>query len=108
LRFRSLAVLRQQLLAIRQPADASAIDPACIATAIAAIDRAAMFYPRRAMCLQRSAVLTWLLRRQGIAADLVLGCRHTPFYAHAWVEVDRTVVNDTLRVKQLYPEIERI
>jgi hypothetical protein len=75
---------------------------------LATIDRAAMFYPRKAMCLQRSAVATWLLRRNGIAAEMVIGCRHTPFYAHAWVEVDRVVVNDVARVRELYPEMERL
>ncbi len=75
---------------------------------LAAIDRAAVVYPRRAMCLQRSAVMTWLLRRHGIAADMVIGIRHTPFYAHAWVEVQGRVVSDAPQVKEWYPELERV
>jgi hypothetical protein len=78
------------------------------ARVLAAIDRAAMLYPSRAMCLQRSAVATWLLRRRHIPAQMVIGCRHTPFYAHAWVEVDGVVVNDRPLVREWYPEMERL
>lgn len=49
---------------------------------------AAAFYPRRALCLEQSLALCWLLRRNGIAAELRLGVQPRPFQAHAWVEVD--------------------
>jgi hypothetical protein len=75
---------------------------------LAAVERAAVYYPRRTMCLQRSAVLTWLLRKSGVPAELVIGCRHTPFYAHAWVEVAGQVVGDASRVRETYQEMERI
>jgi len=75
---------------------------------VAAVDRACVYYPRRAMCLQRSAVMTWLMRRSRLPVDMVIGCRHTPFYAHAWVEMDGAVLNDRQAVKENYPEMERI
>jgi hypothetical protein len=78
------------------------------ASALAAIDRAAVFYPRRAMCLQRSTVLLWLLRSRDVPAQMVIGCRHTPFYAHAWVELGGVVINDREYVKQEYLELERV
>jgi hypothetical protein len=78
------------------------------ARALAAIDRAAVFYPHRAMCLQRSTVLLWLLRRRDVPAQMVIGCRHTPFYAHAWVERGGVVINDRDIVKQEYLELERV
>src|SRR5688572_27184444 len=48
-----------------------------------AVDRAAVWYPRRMRCLPRSVVATWLLRRRGVEATFVIGVRKIPFYAHA-------------------------
>src|SRR5271154_2998292 len=49
------------------------------------LNNAAVWYPRRAECLQRSAVLTCLLRRYGLPAQMVIGTQKLPFRAHAWV-----------------------
>ena len=48
-------------------------------------------------CLEQSLVLWWLLRRRGIEAVLRIGGRKDSqrFEAHAWVEVDSEVLNDT-------------
>jgi len=48
-------------------------------------------------CLEQSLVLWWLLRRRGIAAELRIGARKEfdRFEAHAWVEVNTAVLNDT-------------
>lgn len=73
-----------------------------------AVTRAGVWYPRTALCLPRSAVATWLLRRRGIPAVMVIGVRKMPFYAHAWVEVDGVVVNDAPKVQTLYPPIDRL
>ena len=53
-------------------------------------------------CLEQSLVLWWLLRRRGIAAELRIGARKEfeRFEAHAWVEVDSAVLNDTSAVHQ--------
>src|SRR5437660_8652155 len=59
-----------------------------------AVDEACVWYVRRVACLQRSVVATWLLRRHGLRAELVIACRPLPFESHAWVEVDGRVVND--------------
>jgi len=73
----------------------------------AMVDRAQMYYPKKAMCLQHSAVVTWLLRRRGVPAEMVLAaCDYLP-EAHAWVEVDREVVNDSAKVKESYRELYR-
>lgn len=44
----------------------------------------------RAKCLDQSLVLCWLLRRQGIDAQIVFGARKEDeqMEAHAWIEVD--------------------
>jgi hypothetical protein len=56
---------------------------------------AAAIYPGRALCLEQSLTLLYLLRRRGLNATLKLGARPQPFYAHAWVECDGEPVNDT-------------
>ena len=73
----------------------------------AMVDHAQMYYPKKAMCLQHSAVVTWLLRRRGVPAEMVLAaCDYLP-EAHAWVEVDGEVVNDSGKVKESYRELYR-
>lgn len=76
---------------------ASLIGPICNA-----VSRACVWYPAKTACLQRSAVTTCLLRSFGIPALMKIGVRSMPFQAHAWVEVDGSVVNDWPRVKQFY------
>ncbi len=76
-----------------------------VAQVCAAVEKACVWYPKQAVCLQRSAVTTWLMRRHGVPARLVIGVRPMPFLAHAWVEVDGTVVNDWPRVSQFYPSL---
>jgi len=70
-----------------------------------AVDRATVWYPKKALCLQRSAVTTCLLRSHGIPACMALGVRPMPFMAHAWVEVEGSVVNDLPRVKSFYASL---
>ena len=72
-----------------------------------AVDRARTYYFKRAWCLQRAAASVCLLRLRGIPAELVIGVRKIPFYAHAWTEVERTVVNDPPAVKSSFAEIVR-
>jgi hypothetical protein len=59
-----------------------------------AVTTACILYPRSSRCLQRSAVVTRLLRRRGVTAELVIGCHPSPLRAHAWVEVAGKVVSD--------------
>lgn len=101
------AWLRRRLLELRPVMDPAHANVATVAIAITTIERAAMYYPRRALCLQRSLLLTWLLRRRGVPVQVVIGCRPIPFYAHAWVELAGLVVNDRQSVKDKYAELER-
>ncbi len=71
-----------------------------------AVDRACTIYPKHALCLQRSAVTACLLRREGVDARMIIGCRKLPFMGHAWVEVDDQVVNDGAQVKHLYAQLD--
>jgi hypothetical protein len=74
----------------------------------AAVNRAQMYYPKKAMCLQHSAVVTCLLRRNGVPAQMVLAAQEFPPKAHAWADVAGTVVNDSQQVKTRYRELRRI
>lgn len=72
-----------------------------------AVDRAATYYYKRAWCLQRSATTVCLLRARGLAAELVIGARKMPFTAHAWVELDGEILNNSAIVKDRYTVLER-
>lgn len=75
---------------------------------IAALDHAQVYYPKKQMCLQRSAALTWLLRSSGQTAHLVIGTKAFPPKGHAWVEVENQVIGDSPRIKALYRELLRV
>jgi hypothetical protein len=79
-----------------------AIERICLAIEVACI-----WYWRPVLCLQRSAAATCLLRRYGIPAQMVIGAQHMPFKAHAWVEVNRSVVNDKPYTPDIYAVLDR-
>ena len=72
------------------------------------VDEACVWYVKRAACLQRSVVATWLLRRYGFAAQMVIGCRPLPFESHAWVEIDGRVVNDLPQYQRAFTVLHRL
>jgi hypothetical protein len=72
------------------------------------VDRAQIFYPKKVMCLQHSAVVTCLLRRRGVPAEMVLAAQEFPPKAHAWAEVLNEVVSDSPTVKMKYRELRRL
>ena len=59
-------------------------------------------------CLERSLTLWWMLRRAGIASELRIGARKSDsrFEAHAWIEVDGQVLNDTPEVHAHYSRFD--
>jgi hypothetical protein len=79
-----------------------------VARVVWAVEEACVWYYKRAFCLQRSAVCTWMLRRQGVAAELVIGFRPVPIDSHAWVEVDAQVVNDRPQYKKFFKVLDRL
>lgn len=52
---------------------------------------ATCFYLKPVLCLQRSVCTARLLRKYGIDARLTIGYRPSPFFSHAWVEIDGRV-----------------
>jgi hypothetical protein len=65
---------------------------------------ATCFHWKPVLCLQRSVCTTRLLRTHGIEARVVIGYRSSPFFSHAWVEVDgRVVYGSPAYKRQLQP-----
>ena len=64
--------------------------------------------PLKPNCLERSLALWWTLRRNGIPAELHIGGRKggRGFEAHAWVERNGEVLNDTADVHQHYARFD--
>ncbi len=77
-------------------------DPDLVSRICKAINYACSWYPKRVLCLQRSAVTTCILRSHGIAAQWALGAQRLPFKAHAWVEVNGQAINETADVQSIY------
>lgn len=65
-----------------------------------AVNLAACFYFKPVRCLQKSVVTARLLNTCGIESRIVIGYRQSPFFSHAWVEVDGRVVNDSPAYKE--------
>jgi hypothetical protein len=83
-----------------QPAD-------LVARVCDAVNVAAAWYPKRALCLQRAVVTTCLLRSLGVPAVMVLGAQKLPFKAHAWVEIGGRPINERVNVQEVYGVWER-
>jgi hypothetical protein len=67
-----------------------------------AVNYACVWYPKQALCLQRSFITTYLLRKRGVTAHMVLGAQKLPFKAHAWVEVAGQAINERSNVQTTY------
>jgi hypothetical protein len=77
-------------------------------TAVAMAEAVSLVAGRRvvgALCLGRSLLLWFLLRRRGMDAELVVGTNapvDDSWMAHAWVELDSRPVNDVADVRDRY------
>lgn len=61
-----------------------------------AFDSTALILGRADRCLVRSLAMFNVLRRSGFAAEFIIGVRSDPFSAHAWVQREGVVLNDTI------------
>jgi hypothetical protein len=75
---------------------------------VRAVRSAELHGPAHPNCLERSMTLWWLLRRVGIDAELHVGGRKEggEFAAHAWVELDGRVLNDSAEIQQHYARFD--
>ncbi len=73
------------------------------------VELAAKYCKPWANCLKRSLVLWSLLRHQGIESELRIGVKREAgkFEAHAWVEWEGIVLNDTQDVRERFAMFER-
>jgi hypothetical protein len=95
---RILSQLRRQSTSI-QSSSADLEKKICDAVLLATC-----FYWKPVLCLQRAVCTVRLLRRNGINARLVIGYRPSPFFSHAWVEVDgRVLYGSAAYQKRLLP-----
>lgn len=67
-----------------------------------------LLYTPKNACLLDSVVLTEFLIRRGHQPTLVLGVHTKPFFAHAWVQIDDCVLNDSLERAQVLTPIAAI
>jgi hypothetical protein len=72
-----------------------------------AVDVACIWYWKEVLCLQRAAATNCLLKQYGVSAQMVIGAQQMPFRAHAWVEVDGSVVNDKPYTTEMYTALDR-
>ena len=89
------------------PVSRKSPSPNLIETLCSAIDVACIWYPKKVLCLQRSAATACLLKQYGIPAQLVIGAQQMPFKAHAWVEVEGRIVNDKPYMPEIYAVLDR-
>jgi hypothetical protein len=101
-RFQTLYAMVKGWKVTGKPVDSHVIDRVCMA-----VNYACVWYPKRALCLQRSFVTTYLLRKHGVSANMVLGAQKLPFKAHAWVEVGGRAVNERSNVQATYAVWDR-
>jgi hypothetical protein len=83
-------------------APADVVDRVCHA-----MNYACVWYPKRVLCLQRSAAMTCVLRSCGVHAQMATGAQKFPFKAHAWTEVDGHAINERRDVQSIYMVWER-
>jgi hypothetical protein len=100
-RFQTLYSMVKQWRIVGNPKP-DTVDRVC-----AAVNYACVWYPKQALCLQRSFVTTYLLRKHGIQAQMVLGAQKLPFKAHAWVEVAGQAINERSNVQDRYAVWDR-
>jgi hypothetical protein len=74
---------------------------------LATVERVRLFYFKQIKCLQLAAVMVCLLRFYGIFANLVIGVRPYPFYAHAWVELGDSVIHG-IKDRSSYIVVDRV
>jgi hypothetical protein len=71
------------------------------------VTAASAFYWKPVLCLQRAVVAAGILKKYGIHAEVVIGCRNAPFAGHAWVEVAGRALDNCRGYQQKMSVLER-
>lgn len=87
-------------------ADESSIEECREITRI--VNSAAYHLPFKPTCLHKSLALWWMLQREGYPSKIILGAKKegNQFEAHAWVEYQDVILNDTEDVKERYASFD--
>jgi hypothetical protein len=70
-----------------------------------AVATAGALYPGRALCLEQSLVLYYVLRRRGVPVVYRHGVQPQPFEAHAWIEYCGEAINDVPEHSKRYASL---
>lgn len=73
-----------------------------IGSVLNAVSTASRFSVFHVRCLEQSMVVYRLLKQRGLQVSICVGVQKHPFCAHAWVEHDGRVINDSQQVKDKY------
>ena len=86
---------------------AAVVDASSAIRVSVAVDAGLAMLPLASTCLRRSLVLLQELQRRGLAATLHVGVRNVAARAeaHAWVQVDDTVINDDPHLIGTYTQL---
>lgn len=107
---RVLTKLSPQLHAIDQPSQSVSSTQVDLARQTArSVNRAARYLLPPGSCLRRSLALWFLLKWQGIESKVCIGVRRQngDFQAHAWVECNGQVANDSPEVNDVFSTFDR-
>lgn len=66
----------------------------------AALDKVCLFYPKKTYCLPWAGTLALLAFKRGWKCQFFIGIQTLPFYAHAWIEYQGKIVNDSLEIQE--------
>ncbi|MDB9373324.1 lasso peptide biosynthesis B2 protein [Nodularia sphaerocarpa] len=112
LKFRGLKRTQSDLVRVFPPGKILLQNSDCsckIIKTISMVQLAARYCQPWAKCLQKSLVLWGLLHHQGINSELRIGVKKEAesFEAHAWVEYEGFVLNDTQNVRDRFAMFDR-
>ena len=89
------------------PVDTRTPPPDAVERICSAVNMACIWYWKEVLCLQRSAATAFLLKQNGVPAQMVIGAQQLPFRAHAWVEMGGQVINDKPYTPEMYVVLDR-
>lgn len=70
---------------------------------------ASRYLPLDVSCLRQSVLIWWFLLRRGLGAELRIGVNNQEeFLAHAWVELEGRLVNESPGVTKKYRPFDRV
>lgn len=67
---------------------------------VSLLDYTCIFFPIKTLCLAWAATFVLLSLKKAWQCELVLGVQTHPFYAHAFVTIDKKVINDNPQLQE--------